>query len=89
MKNRVWLGILVVITFALGGCADNRMIRNDKDDIATASLVFGYVDMQDAPVNLDWMGLKQVLPKPTNPIGTRPSTKGCSGAPISRRALIK
>lgn len=67
MKNRMWLGVLFVITLALAGCADQRMIREDKDDLATASLVFGYVDMGDAPVNLDWFGIKQVVPKTDKP----------------------
>lgn len=67
MKSRVWLGVLIIVSFALGGCADKRMIRGDKDDIATASLVFGYVDMKDAPVDLDWMSLKQVVPKSDKP----------------------
>ena len=65
MKNRFWIAILIVMTFALGGCAD-RMIR-DEDDSASKSLVFGYVDMQEAPVSLDWLTIRQVLPKTDKP----------------------
>ncbi len=67
MRNKMWLGVLIVVAFALGGCADQRLIREDKDDLASASLVFGYVDMEDAPTNLDWFSIRQVLPKTDQP----------------------
>lgn len=67
MKSRMLLGVLIVITFVLGGCADQRIIRNNMDDVATASLVFGYVDMEDAPVDLRWISLKQIMPKTDKP----------------------
>lgn len=60
-------GILVVISVVLSSCADQRLIREDKDDLATASLVFGYVDMGDAPTNLDWLSIRQAVPKTDKP----------------------
>ncbi len=66
MKSRkVLLGVLVVMSFALGGCASNKI--KDGDDAASKSLVFGYVDMDDAPVGLGWVTIRQVLPKSDKP----------------------
>lgn len=64
MKKMIWLSILLIAAFTLNGCAGNKLIR-DKDN--RTSLVFGYVDMDDAPVDLDWLAIKQVLPKTDKP----------------------
>ncbi len=62
------LWFLILMTAALAGCADKRMIRDNDKDLDKASLVFGYVDMSDAPVGgLGWVSLRQVLPKTDKP----------------------
>lgn len=76
MKLNVWLSILVVIAFTLNGCADKRLIRDNENDLATASLVFGYIDMSDAPSDLDWIVIKQVLPKTDKPFWFSATDKG-------------
>ena len=69
MKNKIGLLVLVVLAFTLGGC-DSRLIKDDKKDLDTASLVFGYIDMSDAPSDLRWVGLLQVSPKSDKPFWT-------------------
>lgn len=65
MKRTLWVAVLLVMAAAMGGCSSNK-IKDDKD-AASKSLIFGYVDMQDAPTDLDWVSVRQVLPKTDKP----------------------
>ncbi len=65
MKARLWVAVLAVVAVALGGCTSNK-IKDDKES-ASKSLIFGYVDMHEAPTDLDWLSMRQVLPKTDKP----------------------
>jgi len=60
MKNRIWL-VLALLALALSaGCASRGHERDINDP--TNSLVFGYVDMDDAPTKISYASLQQVAP---------------------------
>jgi hypothetical protein len=62
MIIKKWLFVpLVLATVLLGGCASVPKI-NPKDE--TVSLVFGYIDMKDAPSGLGWVSIKQYSSDP-------------------------
>lgn len=46
----------------LAGCTNNM-----KDRAADASIVYGYMDMSEAPTDLDWVALQQVKPRTKEP----------------------
>ena len=48
----------VLFALALHGCASGPPGRDVNDP--TSSLVFGFVDMEEAPTDVDWVSLKQV-----------------------------
>lgn len=50
-------GLALAATLLLAGCATTP--GRDIND-PTSSLVFGFIDMKDAPTSLDWVSLKQV-----------------------------
>lgn len=63
-KYRHCLKAILVLSLAallLGGCATWGSI-DPKDE--SCSLVFGYIDMKDAPSDLDWVSIKQYGDKP-------------------------
>src|SRR5262245_1136364 len=62
MKNRIWLAFYL-LALALTGCATGGKERDINDP--SNSLVFGYVDMDDAPTKISYASLQQVAP-PTN-----------------------
>lgn len=43
------------VVFVLGGCAGTPVDPKDE----TLSLVYGYIDMKDAPSKLEWVSIKQ------------------------------
>lgn len=66
MKNRMnirhWLVGLIVASMAmLAGCASTGSGRHIDDP--TSSLVFAYIDMDEAPTDISYANLHQVVPK--------------------------
>ncbi len=51
--------------FGIGGCGGSKMVSEVSSP--KASLVFGYLDMDEAPSKLDWVDMKQVHPKIDKP----------------------
>jgi hypothetical protein len=63
MIAQKWFAALSLFAAAaLAGCASNEPGRSIDDP--TNSLVFGYVDMADAPTSVDVVRLRQVAPPP-------------------------
>jgi hypothetical protein len=58
---------LAAAVFMLAGCGGPAMLRSDTSP-QKESLVFGYIDMDEAPVSMDWMQFRQVLPKTDDPL---------------------
>lgn len=59
MKHRIWL-VLVLTLGLLAGCASDGPKRDINDP--TNSLVFGYIDMDDAPTKVSYAWMVQVAP---------------------------
>lgn len=66
MKKGLQIAVLVVIAALLGGCGGTTMLKDDTTPAAN-TLVFGYIDMREAPVTLDRVTVRQMLPKTTEP----------------------
>ncbi|MCI0529282.1 MAG: hypothetical protein L0Y56_17735 [Nitrospira sp.] len=49
----------------IGGCRGSKMVSEATSP--KTSLVFGYLDMDEAPSKLDWVDMKQVHPKIDKP----------------------
>jgi hypothetical protein len=64
MKQRLWLAYGLIALLA-AGCASSGPER-DIDDPSN-SLVFGYIDMEDAPTGVDYASLVQVAPPSKTP----------------------
>ncbi|MFZ5724654.1 MAG: hypothetical protein ACOY33_13465 [Pseudomonadota bacterium] len=65
---------VALLAFLLGACANNM-----ADRAANGSVVYGYIDMSEAPTGLDWLSLLQVKPKTKEPYwqtGTEKVEKG-------------
>ncbi len=52
--------IAVIAAIILSGCGAH--MHNPRE--STASLVYGYIDMDDAPSDADWVTIRQYKPKP-------------------------
>ena len=50
----------------LAGCSDARFL--DKPPAEERSFVYGYIDMDDAPTDADWVHIRQFAPKVKNDI---------------------
>ena len=59
MKHRIWL-VLGLTLGLLAGCASSGPSRDINDP--TNSLVFGYIDMDDAPTKASYAWMVQVAP---------------------------
>jgi hypothetical protein len=59
MKRPVFF-ITIFLAFLLSSGCGNMRIKDTRDP--NASLVYGYVDMGNAPVNLAWLQFKQIRP---------------------------
>ena len=61
------LGLAGLLAAALvtGGCTGHRFLTEAEGD--TRSLAFGFIDMSEAPSNLNYFNLKQVRPKTDKP----------------------
>src|SRR5215471_8224069 len=74
MRNRIWL-VLALLALALSaGCASSGHERNINDP--TNSLVFGYVDMDDAPTGISYASVQQVAPPSEAPYWSLSVRKG-------------
>jgi hypothetical protein len=62
MRNRLRIAVLIAIATALSGCGGTAMLKDDSTPTSN-TLVFGYIDMTDAPVSLDKVSIRQMLPK--------------------------
>lgn len=62
MKTRKIPGFLLLLAsvLALSGCVSTGPSRDMNDP--TNSLIFGYIDMEDAPTDLEYAHVKQVFP---------------------------
>jgi len=65
MANRVAMAFLLAALAALAGCAGGGHGRDINDP--TNSLVFGYVDMSDAPTKVSGAQIMQVAPPTDRP----------------------
>ncbi len=54
---------LLIMMFVINGCGGSDAKPSDPRD-PTLSLVFGYIDMEDAPTTLEWVMIKRYKPKP-------------------------
>lgn len=59
--------LLSVAVVALALTLLSACTNNMKDRTADASVVYGYLDMEDAPTDLDWLTIQQVKPKTKEP----------------------
>ena len=62
MKSRIWLVLSMLV---LAACASGGHERDINDP--TNSLVFGYVDMDDAPTGMSYATVQQVAPPTEEP----------------------
>ena len=60
MRNRIWLVLALLALSLSAGCASSGHERNINDP--TNSLIFGYVDMDDAPTGISYASVQQVAP---------------------------
>src|SRR5574341_385018 len=65
MKQRIWIAFGLIALALLGGCAGGGHGRDIND--ASNSLVFGYVDMSDAPPKVNGASIMQVAPPTDKP----------------------
>lgn len=65
MKQRIWIALGLIALGLLAGCAGGGHGRDIND--ASNSLVFGYVDMSDAPTKLNGASIMQVAPPSDKP----------------------
>jgi len=62
MKKRTILGLVAFAAMLfLGGCASSGPARDINDP--ANSLVFAYIDMEDAPTEMSYANIRQVFPK--------------------------
>ncbi len=66
MRNRLRIAVLIAIAAVLSGCGGTTMLKDDSTP-ASNTLVFGYIDMTDAPVSLDRVSIRQMAPKTSEP----------------------
>jgi hypothetical protein len=64
--KRTWLILSLIAVWLLVGCAGGGGYGRDIND-PTNSLVFGYVDMADAPTKINTVTLQQVAPPSDKP----------------------
>jgi hypothetical protein len=65
MKHRIWLVFGLITLGLLAGCASSGPERDINDP--TNSLVFGYIDMDDAPTGVTSASIVQVAPPSDTP----------------------
>ncbi len=65
MKHRIWLVLGLITLGLLAGCASSGPTRDINDP--TNSLVFGYIDMDDAPTQVNSAWMVQVAPPSDTP----------------------
>ena len=73
MKYRIWLLIGIITLGLLAGCA-SEPTRDINDP--TNSLVFGYIDMDEAPTSVSAAWLQQVAPPSDKPYWSMSVTNG-------------
>jgi hypothetical protein len=73
MKHRIWL-VFALTLGLLAGCASGGPKRDINDP--TNSLVFGYIDMDDAPTKVSYAWIEQVVPPSDAPYWGLGVTKG-------------
>jgi hypothetical protein len=73
MRHRIWL-IGLIASALLTGCSSSGPKRDINDP--TNSLVFGYIDMDDAPTGVDYASLMQVAPPTKAPYWSLGVRKG-------------
>src|SRR5262245_49828413 len=71
MRQTTWLALVVLF---LAGCASGGPERDINDP--SNSLVFGYVDMGDAPTGISYASLMQVAPPTKAPYWSLSVRKG-------------
>lgn len=66
MLSRLFRCGLIVAALAASGCGSTPEITPPEDKEST-SLVFGHLDMSDAPSDLDWVWMKRMRPVTDTP----------------------
>jgi hypothetical protein len=65
MKRRIWLVLGLITLGLLAGCGSSGPVRDIKDP--TNSLVFGYIDMDEAPTGISSASIMQIAPPTETP----------------------
>lgn len=65
MQQRIWIAFGLIALALLGGCVGGGHGRDIND--TSNSLVFGYVDMADAPTKINGASIMQVAPPTDKP----------------------
>jgi hypothetical protein len=74
MRRTAWLVFGLLALALSAGCASSGHERNINDP--TNSLVFGYVDMDDAPTSISYATIQQVAPPTQEPYWSLSVRKG-------------
>lgn len=74
MKYRIGLILGIITLGLLAGCGSSGPVRDINDP--TNSLVFGYVDMDEAPTSVDAAWMQQVAPPTETPYWSMSVKKG-------------
>lgn len=61
------LAALAIFAFALSGCGGGNPYMDDDGGGPNRSLVYGYIDMDEAPAKLQWVSMKQLKPRTDKP----------------------
>jgi len=65
MRQRIWLALGLIALALSAGCASSGHERDINDP--TNSLVFGYIDMDEAPTSISYATIQQVAPATDSP----------------------
>jgi hypothetical protein len=74
MKHRLWLVFGAIAVALIAGCASDGHERDLNDP--TNSLVFGYIDMDEAPTKISYASIMQVAPPTKTPYWNLAVKKG-------------
>lgn len=60
------LGLVLAVLFIMGGCSSGSRYMEEYNG-PNQSLVYGYIDMKEAPAKLGWVSMKQIKPRTDKP----------------------
>ena len=67
MSRTLWKAALAAAVLLLAGCGSAPVMLQSDHGPDKNALVYGYIDMKEAPCNMEWITLRQVLPKTDKP----------------------